>query len=276
MSKNPADLQQLENENKMLREQLAQAQKMTALGELVGTTTHEFNNVLMTILNYAKLGLRNKDEASRDKALNKILAAGERAAKITHNVLGMAKNRGCDFEPTCLKTIITDSLFLLEKEMQKYRIALEVELGEVPEVRAIGNQIQQILVNLLINARQAIVEHGRITIRLEERKDEKMVAMIVRDFGPGMAPEKLRKIFDPYFTTKEGPDETGRGGTGLGLSACKDIVEAHQGKIRVESSVGKGTCFTIMLPIAESTAEVQTPHLKFGQAISFPPANANQ
>ena len=212
------------------------------------------------------MGLRNQDPAGRDKAFNKILTAGERAAKISHNILGVAKNRGCDFEPTCLKTIVSDSLFLLEKEMQKYRIELEVELADVPEVNAIGNQIQQILLNLLINARQAMGEHGRITIRLDYDSNTRMVALVIRDFGPGMANEQLRQIFNPYYTTKKGPDETGRGGTGLGLSACRDIVEAHQGKIRVESSIGKGTCFTIMLPVAKTPA-LPSSHLNLGAGV---------
>src|SRR5436853_7799798 len=89
-----------------LRAELLRAQRMTALGELVGTTTHEFNNVLMTILNYAKLGLRHKDEATRDKAFDRILAAAQRAEKITNSVLGMARNRGADFAPTELAPLV--------------------------------------------------------------------------------------------------------------------------------------------------------------------------
>ena len=101
----------------LLRQQLAQAQKLTALGELVGTTTHEFNNVLMTIFNYAKMGMRHKDTATRDKALDKILAAANRAAKITNGILGFARNRSQSLEPTDLTRVVADSLLLLEREM---------------------------------------------------------------------------------------------------------------------------------------------------------------
>src|SRR6185436_10462926 len=103
----------------LLKQQLAQAQKMTALGELVGTTTHEFNNVLTTIINYAKMGLRHKDAATREKAFEKILSAGQRAAKITHGVLGFARNRPPAYEPTQLAKVIDDSLVLLERELSK-------------------------------------------------------------------------------------------------------------------------------------------------------------
>ena len=268
MSPSTTKLEQLEQENARLRQQLAECQKMTALGELMGTTTHEFNNILMTVINYAKLAMRNKDEAHRDKALGKILAAGERAAKITHGVLGMARNRGNDFQQTCLKAIVEETLFLLEKEMQKHRIEVAIHLDDVPEISAIGNQVQQVLLNLLINARQAIGEDGRIDVQLRHEKSESTVSLVVRDYGPGMTPDKLQKIFQPYFTTKSGPDSTGRGGTGLGLSACKDIVDSHRGKIRVESTVGKGTCFTIKFPMVQS-ASTPRPHLdlsRFGAA----------
>src|ERR1700704_7174205 len=105
----------LEEQVAMLKDQLAQAQKMTALGELVSTTTHEFNNVLMTIINYAKLGLRHKDAETRQKAFDKILAAGQRAARITNGILGFARNRSGAFEPTDMVKLIDDSLLLLER-----------------------------------------------------------------------------------------------------------------------------------------------------------------
>jgi len=240
-----------------LQAQLAQAQKLAALGELLSTTTHEFNNVLMTILNYARLGLRHKDEATRDKALEKILAASQRAAKITSSILGAARNRSNQFEPTSLRQIVEDALVLLDRELAKYRIAIELNLADVPEVEAIGNQIQQVLLNLLINARQAMPSGGRVTIRLEHDAANGMVDLVIRDTGAGIPTEKLPRIFDPFFTTKDGPDESGKGGTGLGLSACRQIIESHRGRIRVESTVGKGTQFTIKLPVAKT--EISAP-----------------
>lgn len=239
-----------------LEQQLLQAQKLTALGELVSTTTHEFNNVLTTIINYSKLGLRHKDDASRQKAFEKILAAGERAAKITNSVLGMARNRSNGFEPTDLATIIHETLVLLEREFAKYRIRVELQLQPVPPVLANGNQVQQVLLNLLINARQAMSTGGQVTIKLEADTAADMVDLIVRDTGAGIPADKLPSIFDPFFTTKRGPDETGKGGTGLGLSCCRQVMEAHRGRIRVESTVGKGTAFTLKLPVAKGRAAV--------------------
>jgi signal transduction histidine kinase len=160
MNKLRDELEQLRREKEQLEAQLVCLQRSATLGELLGTTTHEFNNVLMTIMNYAKLGLRNKDEALRDKALSKILAASERAAKISHSVLGMARNRKDSFEPTQLSELISESLLLLERELQHHRVQVESELEKVPDVPVNGNQIQQVLVNLLVNARQAMPEGG--------------------------------------------------------------------------------------------------------------------
>jgi len=250
-------VQQLQDEITALKKQLDQSQRMTALGELVSTTTHEFNNVLMTIINYAKMGMRHDDKETRDKAFDKINNAGHRAAKITNAVLGMARNRSEHFEMTNVASLIEETMVLLEREMQKYRISVDMHVEDnLPEVSVIGNQIQQVLMNLLINARQAMSEGGQLVIKLQKSEATNSVDLSVRDYGPGIEQEKLRKIFDPFYSTKSGPDETGKGGTGVGLSTCKNIIEAHGGKIRVESSVGKGTCFTLMLPMEKQKSPV--------------------
>jgi signal transduction histidine kinase len=246
----------LEEQVQVLKAQLAQAQKLTALGELVSTTTHEFNNVLMTIINYAKLGLRHKDAATREKSFDKILVAANRAAKITNSILGIARNRAGSFEPTDLQRLVDDTLVLLEREMQKYRVVIERYYTPCPAVRAIPNQVQQMLLNLLVNARQAMPHGGRLVVRVQPDADT--VDLVVRDNGSGIGPEHLRRIFDPFFTTKQGPDGSGKGGTGLGLALCRDIMEAHQGRIRVDSTPGKGTQFTLKFPTADVADAVPT------------------
>lgn len=238
----------LEEQVSQLKEQLHQAQKLTALGELVGTTTHEFNNVLMTIINYAKMGMRHRDQATRDKAFEKILSAGNRAAKITNSVLGFARNRSSAMEPTDMVKLVDDALLLLEREMSKYRIAVERQFAAVPEAMVNSNQIQQVLLNLLINARQAMPSGGQVIIKLAFDEPSGMIELMVRDSGSGIASDKLPRIFDRFYTTKSGPDATGKGGTGLGLAFCRDVIEEHQGRIRVDSTVGKGTAFTLKLP----------------------------
>lgn len=229
-----------------LERRLIQLERLAAVGELSSTTTHEFNNLLMTIINYAKFGIRNKDEASRDKAFSRILDAANRGAKITSTVLGLSRTGSGQMEPIDLAGLVDDTLVLLERELVKFRIDIERDLQPVPKILGSASQLQRLLLNLITNARQAIGERGTIRVRVAQEKDA--VALTIRDTGCGIPMENLPKLFQPFFTTKSGPDSSGKGGTGLGLAACKEIVDAHRGRIRVDSTVGKGTAFTIRFP----------------------------
>ncbi len=237
-----------------LRSQLLDARKQASLGELLGTTTHEFNNALTTILNYARMGLRHRDQQTRDKALERILSAGTRAAKITASVLSMSRSRSTRFEPVDLVLLTEDVLVLLEREMMKYRVQVEREFAPVPRVSANPGQLQQVLLNLLVNARQAMPSGGRLILRLCHDESTGFVDLMVRDTGCGMTPDVMRRIFEPHFSTKAGPDETGKGGSGMGLASCREIIEAHRGRIRVESAPGRGTAMTIRLPALDAAA----------------------
>jgi len=163
-------------------------------------------------------------------------------------VLGMARTGSARFEPVNLELLIEDVLVLLEREMTKYRVQVEREFAPVPKVSANPGQMQQVLLNLLVNARQAMPTGGRLILRLATDALLGTVDLMVRDTGCGMTPDVMRRMFEPHFSTKSGPDETGKGGSGLGLSSCREIVEAHRGRIRVESAPGKGTAITIRLP----------------------------
>src|SRR5262245_42148667 len=184
-----SDQQSLEEQIASLKEQLAQAQKMTALGELISTTTHEFNNVLMTIINYAKLGMRHPDAETTARSFDKILTAANRAARITNGILGFARNRSAAFEPTDMIKLIDDTLLLLEREMVKYRVKVERKILTAPPALANTNQIQQVLLNVLINARQAMPQGGHILVQLSHDAATDMVDLLVRDTGAGMPPE---------------------------------------------------------------------------------------
>ena len=235
----------------MLRDRLRQASAMASLGELTSTATHEFNNVLMTILNYAQMGMRNRDEATRDKALSRIHDAAKRAGTITQTILAQARNRGDERVPTQLTGLVQDALVLLSRELNKYRIHVETDFDDdAPVVMASGNQIQRVLINLIINARQAMDEGGTLAIRVAKSSADHGVELMVRDSGCGMDAATAEKIFEPFFSTKVGPDASGRGGSGLGLAASKEIIDAHGGRIRVESTLGRGTAIVIFLPTA--------------------------
>jgi len=241
------------SEADLLRQQLLQAQKLSSVGALASSVAHEFNNILTTIINYAKLGLRSeKDEQGRTQALEKILKGSQRAATIINSMLGFARNNASHRVMTDLTRLVEEVLVLAEKDLSKHRIHVEKKFVGRPEAPVVPGQIEQILLNLVINARQAMPRGGRLRIEVRENQRTQLAEIKVSDSGVGIPPEQLRLIFEPFYSTKE-PDEHGHGGNGLGLSVCRQIIEQHHGRIRVESLVGKGSTFTVKLPLAGTT-----------------------
>ncbi|MHB1424195.1 MAG: sensor histidine kinase [Gemmataceae bacterium] len=236
------------SETDQLRQQLLHAQKLSSVGALASSVAHEFNNILTTIINYARLALRSQDEASRTQALEKILKGSQRAATIINSMLGFARNTSSQRQMTDLVALVEETLVLTEKDLSKHRIQVEKKYHGQPHAAVVPAQIEQVLLNLLINARQAMPRGGQLRIEVRDNTRTQMVELSIADSGVGIPPERLRLIFEPFYTTKE-PDANGHGGTGLGLSVCRQIIEQHQGRIRVESLVGKGSKFILKLPV---------------------------
>jgi len=236
-------------EAEQLREQLLRAQRLSSVGTLASSVAHEFNNILTTIMNYAKLGLRAEtQEAARLQALEKILKGSQRAATVISSMLGFARNQSTQRQLTDLVPLVEEVLVLTGKDLSKHQIKVETNFVDRPKAPVIRGQIEQILLNLIINARQAMPRGGLLRIDVRENKRFNMAEIGIADSGVGIPPDQLRLIFEPFYTTKE-PDEHGHGGSGLGLSVCRQIIEQHQGRIRVESLVGKGSKFTVKLPL---------------------------
>ena len=232
-----------------LREQLMRAQRLSSVGTLASSVAHEFNNILTTLINYAKLGLRpESSDASKQQAFEKILKGSQRAAVIISSMLGFARNGTTQREVTELVPLVEEALVLTDKDLSKHQIKTEKRYHSYPKVAMVRGQIEQILLNLIINARQAMQRGGRLTIDVRENAKAGMAEIAICDTGVGIPPEQLRLIFEPFYTTKK-PDEQGHGGSGLGLSVCRQIIEQHHGRIRVESVVGKGSKFTVKLPL---------------------------
>ena len=238
----------LEAENAELRRRLMQAQRLSAVGALAASITHEFNNILTTTINYAKMGLRHKDDATREKAFDRILTAGQRAARMTTGMLAFARGGGDRFERVELEPLVREVLVLAEKDLQSHRVRFQVDVTGTPAANVNAVQVQQVLLNLIVNARQAMPSGGDLRIAVREDTAAGTAEITVRDTGSGIPPATLRKIFEPFYSTKE-RDDAGQGGTGLGLALCREIMEAHKGRIRVESTVGVGTAFTLKFPL---------------------------
>jgi signal transduction histidine kinase len=152
-------------------------------------------------------------------------------------------------EPTDLSRLVDEVVILVKKDMMRYRVRLDTKTAGNLYARVNPAQIQQVLINLLINARQAMPEGGVVRLRLGLDATGRRAEIGVTDTGVGIAPADLRRIFEPFFSTKTEPDAAGQGGTGLGLAVCRDIVEAHHGRLRAESRLGQGSTFTVILPV---------------------------
>lgn len=247
-------IDELRQKNAELQEQVLRAQKMSSVGQLASSITHEFNNILTTVINYGKMGLRHKAPETREKAFNRILSAGQRAAKITNSMLAYARAKGDRFDEVDLSHVVNDVLILVEKDLQMHRVRLQTDILANPVCSVNVPHVQQVLMNLIVNARQAMDDGGKLFLTVRLGEDGQMGEISLRDTGPGIPADKLPKIFEPFFTTKTS-DEHGQGGTGLGLAFCRDVIEQHHGRMRVESVVGQGTTFTIRLPLAAAASD---------------------
>ncbi|MEW4487945.1 HAMP domain-containing sensor histidine kinase [Thalassoglobus sp. JC818] len=240
-------IEQQRQEIEGLRQQLLQSQKMGSIGELASSMTHEFNNILTTIINYSKLGLRQKDDQAREKAFDRILNASQRAAKITTGLLAYSRSSESRRDPHNLSKLVRDVIILVEKDLKVHRIHLDTQYLADPYANVNAGQVQQVLLNLIVNARQAMVAGRTLTIKVSESVDDQYAEISIKDQGSGISPDVLPRIFERFYTTKSA-DEHGQGGTGLGLSLCREVMEAHGGRIRVETAVGHGTQFSLRFP----------------------------
>lgn len=238
------------------QEQVLQLQKMESLGTLVGGIAHDFNNILGIITpNLDLLRMSAQEEPEILKRVSIIEEATGRAAGLTRQLLMFSRNQDMKLEPISLKTVILRIANMLKPSLGRdIEIKTEVD-QEVPVINADETRISQVIVNLALNSRDAMPDGGTLTIGLSsridipentEKTDADYICLYVKDNGCGIPKENISKIFDPFFTTK------GVGnGTGLGLSIVYGIVKSHNGFIRVESEVGKGTSFYIYFEISD-------------------------
>ncbi|MGB2695373.1 MAG: ATP-binding protein [Dehalococcoidia bacterium] len=238
-------------EERLMQERLLQSEKMVSVGQLVSGVAHELNNPLTGITGFAQLLLaRELDERTRND-VETIYGEAERAAKIVQNLLTFARRTKAEKELVNLNALLSRVLELRTYDLRVKNIDVVLDLDDdLPETMVDADQIQQVFLNLITNAEQAMLaskDAGKLIVR--SRNDGDQLRVIFQDDGPGMEPETLRRIFDPFFTTKQ----TGEG-TGLGLTICYGIIDEHGGRIWAESQPGRGTTFFIELPVLQGSA----------------------
>ncbi len=231
-------------------EQLVQAEKLAALGELVAGVAHEINNPLASVLGYTQLALRRDPPEHIRRYLATAASEAERAGKIVRNLLTFARKHPPEKSLHSLNEIVEKTLDLKAYHFRTSQIRVERDLDrDLPKTMLDAHQIQQVVLNLLNNAEQALAERGRGgRIRVATRRRGDFLELVAEDDGPGIPEEIQARIFEPFFTTKR-EDR----GTGLGLSLCHGIVQEHGGSIRVESRPGQGATFFVTLPILEGS-----------------------
>jgi signal transduction histidine kinase len=258
----PARLGEMERQLEDLREQLTESQRLATIGTIAAVIAHEFNNLLTPIVSYSQYALQSAESAKPDaelikKALSKAFQGSTKAGRICTSMLGLARGES-SFGSVEIQRLVEETLLVLARDPQKDGIALRVQVQ--PGLTVFGDhvQLEQVLLNLLINARQAMLgKGGSITIRAQRTESGELRIQVV-DTGPGIPEKYMRKIFDPFFTTKGTTRKGEPKGTGLGLAICKEIVEHHKGRIEVQSEVGKGSTFSIFLP-ADAANSAPTP-----------------
>jgi signal transduction histidine kinase len=244
-------LQILEQQLNQLEDQLVRAQRLAALGTMAMMIAHEFNNILTPVVSYAQYALNRSDTDLMRKALEKAFLNGKEAAEVCQQLLSFARGENST-KRSDVAQIIEATLKCLVRNPVKDNIELQVQTAENLAVPVEPCLLQQVLYNLIINARDAMLGRpGKLKITASAQ-DGQQAVIEVKDSGAGIDPAILSRIFDPFFTTKNKVPETTRnsGGSGLGLSVTKHILERAGGKIGVQSEPGRGTTFTITLPLA--------------------------
>ncbi|MBI5116348.1 PAS domain S-box protein [Candidatus Poribacteria bacterium] len=240
---------------KTAQTKLIQTEKLSAMGELISGIAHELNNPLTGIMGYSQFLLESLSDPKAQESIQKINREAIRCKRIVQNLLGFARQQKPQKRVVDLNAIVQSVVDLREYHVRSDGILLDVKLSAgQPQVVGDFHQLQQVLLNILNNAHQAIKDTrkgAKIEVETGIDEREKCAQIRIADDGPGISPEDLPRIFDPFFTTRE----VGQG-TGLGLSAAYGIVQEHNGHITVDSTPGNGASFQIRLPLPETRAEI--------------------
>jgi PAS domain S-box-containing protein len=234
------------SERKRLQDQLRRTERVAELGTLASGMAHEIGTPMNVILGRAEYLMDRVTEEPIKRGLRTIITQVERITKVMNQLLSFARRKAPQRIPLDLRTVIEDGMEMFQERLASNQIRIKMEMAEpCPMVLADADQMSQVVLNLVMNALHAMPEGGTLRVGLELERP--MVKLTIVDTGHGIPPEAIGNIYDPFFTTKE----FGKG-TGLGLTVVKGIIEEHQGTIVVESEEGKGTRFTVLLPMYQS------------------------
>jgi signal transduction histidine kinase len=235
-------------QNKELEARLAKLQALANLGTISAIVAHEINNILMPLGNYAQVALNNPTDLPLvQKALQKTVHNSARASEILESMLAVVNGEALEKRQCRLKQLVEEVFSCIGREFEKDSLKVKIQIPEELDITAVPVQMQQVLMNLILNAREAMMPSGG-TLQITAFKQQNSVIIEVSDTGCGIQQENMEKLFEPFFTTKTPQSPAARVGSGLGLVFCKEIVNSHNGTIEVKSASGNGTTFIINLP----------------------------
>lgn len=251
-------------EKKKLEIQLLQSAKMSAVGQLAAGVAHEFNNVLSGIVGYTSLAMSRNDVEKIREDLNVVEKASNRAIEVVRKLLAFSRQKDEKYILSNIDELIDDSLSLVNNTLSKEGVKIIKHFGKTPPVKVNQNEIQQVVLNMVINAKHAIDENLELSyedkvIGVTTEAVDGFVKMDISDTGIGIPRENIPKIFEPFFTTKGRNSK--EPGTGLGLPITYAIIERHGGSIDVDSEIGKGTTFTIWIPFDQPFSNGNVPQI---------------
>lgn len=235
-----------------LEQSLVDAQRLATIGQLASQMAHEFKNILMIIMGRAGYALSEDDPKLTEKALHAAVDCGKRGADVVKGLLVYANGQQMQSELVAADELMDRAVDLIAWDLPKRHIQLIRQHEHAARVRVVPVRMEQVLLNLILNACSAMKQHGgRLTVMVQPAETAGYVALRVRDTGCGIPNEHLERVFDPFFTTRPRPD--GNGGTGLGLPVARDLVRQAGGEIHAASTPGEGSTFSVLLPIVEET-----------------------
>lgn len=247
-------------ELKSTQGQLIQSEKMAAVGLLAAGVAHEFNNIIASMYGFAQIAKKNPKY--QEKLVDIVVNQSKRGCEITENLLSFSKQRGDLLELVDVQDLVESVLRLTMTALENEGITVVKNYKPVPNTLLNPGKIQQVFLNIIINARHAIEKNGTITIGIHA--DERNIHIDFSDTGKGIAEENLKRIFEPFYTTKGSFGGGSQPGTGIGLSLCYNIVRQHNGSITASSQVGVGSTFVVVVPIV-----THTPPPKMGDTARF-------
>jgi signal transduction histidine kinase len=243
-------LAEQEEENRALKSQNTQLEALATLGSATSMIAHEINNLLTPLTTYAALAVQNPDDAAlARKVLDKTVRNCKRASRIMQSMLAMANGQDHQPEQVGVRAMVEEVFTCLCRDFAKDGITVQMSIPEDLQADCVPVQIEQVLMNLILNARDAMLPGGGI-LKVTASTDSDHIEIVVSDTGRGIQPEHLSSVFRSFFTTKNGKDRPAgsSSGSGVGLAFCRRIMDAHHGEIGVESQPGKGSAFTVRLP----------------------------